>query len=219
MSLAPRSVIFDLDGTILDSKTVILDCFGQAVETVFPGRRFDLQTVRLGPPLRRMFQIAFPQATESQLEEMLRTFRLHYDRDGPIKTLAFDGAEDVLAYFQNRGVTLFVATNKPQHISRAILEHLRLDHYFRAILAIDSAQPPFASKADMVWHLLEAHQLNPAETWCVGDAAEDAAAAFECKLPFVWAAYGYGHLGEKETASVFRTINTLKDLIGPLPCA
>ena len=212
MSLAPRAVIFDLDGTILDSRTVILDCFSKAVEAVFPGRRFDIQTVRLGPPLRRMFQIAFPEASESQLEEMLRTFRLHYDRDGPIKTLAFDRAEDVLVHFQNRGITLFVATNKPLHISRAILTHLKLDHYFREVLAIDSAQPLFANKADMVWHLLEANQLNPAETWYVGDAAEDAAAASECKLPFVWAAYGYGQLGDKEAASAFRTIRALADL-------
>jgi phosphoglycolate phosphatase-like HAD superfamily hydrolase len=51
-----------------------------------------------------------------------------------------------------------------------------------------------------------------ARTWYVGDSAEDAQACAECGLPFVWAAYGYGRLGEAEAKSVFRTIRSLVEL-------
>jgi phosphoglycolate phosphatase len=159
-----------------------------------------------------MFQISFPEATENELDELLRTFRSHYDREGPIKTLAYEGAHIVLAHCQSRGIALDVATNKPLRITKAILVHLKLDHFFRSTVASDSIQPPFANKGQMARHLLQAGYLKAAETWYVGDSAEDAAAAAECGLPFVWAAYGYGRLGPVETKSVFRTIHTLAEL-------
>jgi phosphoglycolate phosphatase-like HAD superfamily hydrolase len=217
MSLVARSLILDLDGTLIDSKAVILECFGKAVEAVFPGRVFDGGCVRLGPPIRQMFQIAFPAATETEVDELLRTFRNHYDLEGPIKTPAYDGARTVLAHCQSRGIGLYVATNKPWRISKAILVHLKLDHFFRAMAASDSVQPPFAGKGEMVRHLLQAGHLMPAETWYVGDSPEDAAAAASCGLPFVWAAYGYGRLGEAERKSVFRTIHALVELTELLP--
>jgi phosphoglycolate phosphatase len=212
MNLVARSLILDLDGTLIDSRACILECFGKAVDAVFPGRGFDGQSVRLGPPIRQMFQISFPESTKKELDELLRAFRSHYDLEAPSKTPAYDGAQLLLDHCQHRGMALDVATNKPWRISKAILSQLKLDHYFRSVLASDSVQPPFAGKGEMVRHLLQAGQLKPAETWYVGDSAEDAAAAAECGLPFVWAAYGYGHLGEKETKSVFRTIHALAEL-------
>jgi phosphoglycolate phosphatase len=212
MSLAPRSLVLDLDGTLFDSKAVILDCFAKAAESVFPGRHFNAESVRLGPPLQRMFQIAFPEAGENEVSELVRTFRSHYDREGPINTLAYSGASEVLSHCQSRSIDLYVATNKPLRISEAILDNLKLDHYFRSILALDSVQPPFTGKTEILWHLLKSSQLNPAETWFVGDSPEDAAAAAECEVPFVWAAYGYGQLDPKDVKSAFRTIQALTEL-------
>ena len=216
MSLAPRSLILDLDGTLIESKAVILDCFGKAAESVFPGRHFDAESVRLGPPLQRMFQIAFPEANDSEAVELVRTFRRHYDREGPINTLAYEGASEVLSHCQNRGIGLYIATNKPVHISKAILANLKLDHYFRSILALDSVQPPLIGKTELLRHLLKSSQLNPAETWYVGDSPEDVAAA-ECEVPFIWAAYGYGQLDPKDAKPVFRTIRALTQLKELLP--
>jgi phosphoglycolate phosphatase-like HAD superfamily hydrolase len=209
---SPSTLIFDLDGTLIDSKAVILACFGKAAETVFPGKAFSQESVRLGPPLQRMFQISFPEATENEVIELVRAFRSHYDHEGPIKTHAYDGATEVLANCQSRNVSLYVATNKPLRISMAILANLKLDHFFRSILALDSIQPPFAGKVEIVRYLLQSSQLKPSETWYVGDSSEDAAAAAACDLPFIWAAYGYGQLGQKETKSVTRAIHKLAEL-------
>jgi phosphoglycolate phosphatase len=212
MSLVVRSLILDLDGTLIDSKPVIMDCFGKAVAAVFPGRIFDRESVRLGPPIRKMFQISFPEAPENELDELLRAFRSHYDQEGPIKTPAYDGAQTLLSHWQSRGINLYVATNKPLRISKTILDHLKLDRYFRSIVALDSIQPPFAGKGALVQHLLKTEHLSIAETCYVGDSPEDAAAAAECGLKFVWAAYGYGRLGPEELKSVFKTIQTLAEL-------
>jgi phosphoglycolate phosphatase len=212
MSQTPSTLILDLDGTLIDSRPVILECFGRAVEAVFPGRAWEAASVRLGPPIRRMFQISFPEAAETEVDGLLRAFRQHYDREAPGKTPAYEGAQEVLSLCQRRGIALDVATNKPRRISLAILAHLHLDGFFRTVVALDSVQPPFARKGEMVRHLLRTARLQPAETWYVGDSNEDAAAAAECGLPFVWAAYGYGRLGEAEAKSVFRTLPTLAAL-------
>ena len=125
MSFVPSSLILDLDGTLIDSKPGILESFGTAVATVFPGQEFDLSTVVLGPPIQRMFQVSFPKASESEIEGLLRVFRGHYDREGSLHTRLYDGAWDVLTYCQRRGIALDIATNKPLHISTSILAHLK----------------------------------------------------------------------------------------------
>jgi phosphoglycolate phosphatase len=105
-----------------------------------------------------------------------------------------------------------VATNKPLQISDAILARLNLDRFFVSILASDSVQPPFSGKGAMVRQLIQTNQLEPAVTWYVGDADEDAAAAAENGLPFVWAAYGYGQIESSAAKSIFRTIHSLAKL-------
>lgn len=213
MSVAVSSLILDLDGTLIDSRPGILESFGTAVAGVFPGQDFDLSTVVLGPPIRRMFEVAFPAASQNEIEELLRLFRAHYDAKGSLHVTAYDGAFAVLDYCQKRGIVLDIATNKPLRISKAILAHLKLHHYFRSIHAIDSVQPHFASKTEILRHLLELRRLNAAETLYVGDSAEDARAAAACGLRFIWAAYGYGKLSEEECGSFFGTIQKLQDLL------
>ena len=216
MSEGPSTLILDLDGTLIDSRPVILECFARAVQTVIPRRDFDAASIRLGPPIRQMFQISFPDAMSSELDSLLRAFRYEYDQDGPARTLPYDGALEVLAHCQRRGIVLDVATNKPWRISAAILARLKMDHFFRTVLGSDSVQPPFANKSEMLLHLLQAHRLNRAETWFVGDSSEDAAACAACGLRFVWAAYGYGKLAEAEAKGAFATIRRLGELPGLL---
>ncbi len=201
-----------MDGTLIDSKPVILDCFARAAQAVFPGRAFDAAAVRLGPPLRAMFQLTFPEAAPSELESLVRVFRSHYDHEGPTQTRAYEGAIETLAHCQSRGIALDIATNKPWRISTAILTHLKMDGFFRFIVGSDTVQPPFAGKGEMVRHLLQAGPLQPGQTWYLGDSPEDAAAAAQCRLPFVWAAYGYGRLGPAEIKSVYKTIHSLSAL-------
>jgi len=212
MSFAASSLILDLDGTLIDSRPGILESFGTAVATVYPGREFDLSTVVLGPPVRRMFQNSFPAASAGEIENLLRVFRAHYDRTGSLVTSAYDGAGEVLAHCHQRGIVLDIATNKPLHISRSILANLKLDHYFRSIAAADSVQPSFAGKADIIRHLLKIHDLNASEVIYMGDSTEDAGAAAECGIRFIWAAYGYGKLTPEEGKSFFGTISQLRDL-------
>jgi phosphoglycolate phosphatase len=210
--MIPRSLILDLDGTLIDSRPGILDSFAVAVNAVFPGMEFDPATVVLGPPIRQMFQVSFPEAGEMERERLFRVFREHYDREGSLKTQLYDGAREVLDRCKERGIDLHIATNKPLHISTAILAHFKINHYFRCILAADSTQPPFPGKTEMIRHLLRENGLDAITTFYVGDSVEDAVAAYECRVGFIRAAYGYGKWEASATHPPMGIIKTLGEL-------
>jgi phosphoglycolate phosphatase len=212
MSRAATSLLLDLDGTLVDSRPGILGSYRFAVETVLPGRTFDAAGVSVGPPLPQMFQRSFPKASAAQIESLVRTFREHYGNEGLFKTTLFDAATGLLACWRQRGIALYIATNKPLRFATSILDHLKIARFFRCVLAVDSIHPPFAGKAAMIRHLLNLHHVSAAGAICVGDTSEDAAAAAACGLRFVWAAYGYGKLSADQLKSVFGTLQRFGDL-------
>jgi phosphoglycolate phosphatase len=207
-----RSLILDLDGTLIDSRPGILESLAVAASAVFPGINFDPTTVRLGPPVRGMFEISFPKASQAEIGKLVFAFRESYDSGAALKTELYEGARDVLAKCQQRSIDLYIATNKPAQISSAILAHFKIEHFFRQVMAADSTEPPFASKAAIIFHLMRTHQLNPAATLYVGDSMEDTSAAAECGVGFVWAAYGYGKLDARTAATPGRSIEALGEL-------
>jgi phosphoglycolate phosphatase len=207
-----RSLILDLDGTLIDSRPGILESFAVAADAVFPGIGFDPTTVRLGPPVRRMFEISFPNASEAEIGKLVSAFRESYDGGGALKTELYEGAHDVLSKCQERSIDLYIATNKPAKTSSAILAHFKIEHFFRQVIAADSTEPPFASKAAIIFHLMRTHKLDPDTTLYVGDSMEDTSAAAECGVGFIWAAYGYGKLDARTSATLAHSIDALGEL-------
>jgi phosphoglycolate phosphatase len=204
------SLIVDLDGTLLDSRPGILDSFRKAAKVVFPMVDLDIAKVPVGPPIRRICAEVFPTISEGEMEQLTRAFRAGYDSEGCRQTRLYDGALEVLSQCAHRHIPIDVATNKPARVTTAILSRLEIDRFFRSVVAVDSADPPFTGKTAILRHLVKLNRLNLESTLFIGDTAEDGAAAQACGIRFVWAAYGYGKLEGGE--EVFRTINKLADL-------
>jgi phosphoglycolate phosphatase len=191
-----RSLILDLDGTLIDSRPGILESIAVAADAVFPGTKFDLASIVLGPPIQQMFAVTFPAAVEAERERLLLAFREHHDRAGHLKTELYAGVREVLSSCQKRAIDLYIATNKPARISSAILSNFKIGECFRVLMAIDSVAPPFPGKTTIMRHLLRKHKIETQTALYVGDSIEDAKAASECGVPFIWAAYGYGKLND-----------------------
>jgi phosphoglycolate phosphatase len=210
MTPAIDSLILDLDGTLLDSRPGVVNSFCRAAKVVFPIVDLDAAKVPVGPPIRRICTAVFPAISEEELERMTRAYRAHYDSEGCLQTRLYEGALELLSECGRRHIPIDVATNKPQRVTTSILSRLEIDRFFRSVVAVDSADPPFAGKSAILKHLMTLNRLNLERTLYVGDTAEDAAAAQTCGIRFVWAAYGYGKLEGGE--EVFRTINKLAEL-------
>ncbi|MDB6059459.1 MAG: hypothetical protein JWO95_3303 [Verrucomicrobiales bacterium] len=203
-----QSVILDLDGTLIDSAAGVQDSVQFAIAEVLPQHPFDRCKVKVGPPIREMARNTFPDIAEDLIDRIAISFRKHYDSVGWRNMVPYEGAVDVLARFRNRGIPLYLATNKPLAPTCDILQQYGMAQYFTEYVCIDSTKPPFAGKADMLLYLGKQHGLEAGATAYVGDTNADFEAAVRCGMPFVFASFGYGAI----SGTAFRTIATLKEL-------
>ena len=187
-----EAVIFDLDGTLVDSMSGIEYAAEVAWNVVQPGLPPPPLRPLIGPPIREMFHRALPDADAAILDALERAFRASYDTDGWRRTTVYPGVIETLAHLAELSVRCFGVTNKPSLPTQHILDHCGLRPYFRAFLSPDARVPRFASKAEAVAALLAEYALDRTQTALMGDTPDDARAAAACELPFVAFGRGYG---------------------------
>jgi phosphoglycolate phosphatase len=191
---APRitSLIFDLDGTLIDSCPGIessLTVAFRAAGRMMPAT--DVRTV-IGPPIRVIARRIDPSLNEEELALIEQTYRRVYDSEGWRETLAFPDVVPLLSCLRGAGVRLFIVTNKPQIPTGKILEHINLDFMIEAVLTRDSRTPAYNNKAEMVREIVQSRSFIAAASAMVGDTLEDEEAAEANNLAYIHAAYGYG---------------------------
>ena len=204
------TVIFDLDGTLIDSAPGVTESFGKAVMTVFPDAKFDPQAVVIGPPLAKMFGTAYPHASGEQVLALVNTFRADYTETGWKRTRVFTGVKDALSELQLHGAEMFVVTNKPLDISQKILQFFELASFFTDVRSLDSVAPSYANKTEMVRALLRERNLKPEQCVLIGDTAGDADAAKATGIPFVWVSFGYGK--RDDILDVVKSVDSFREL-------
>ena len=189
---AIRNVVFDLDGTLVDSCPGIEACLRQALEAVEPGTALPPVESLIGPPVREMIASLLLGRDADVLEAAESEFRRCYDAGGWRLTKTYEGADDALSGLTFAGLHLFVLTNKPAGPTRTILDSLQWHDRFEAVVCRDSFTPPFADKAAAMAHLLSKYRLDPSRTVMVGDSADDVHAACVNLVGFAAACWGYG---------------------------
>ena len=207
------SVIFDLDGTLIDSSQSILSALANALSANNIEPRIELESSIIGPPLAETMSALAGTGEAALLDLLCSDFKLFYDTKGYKATAVFSGVYELLAALSAKHVPLFIATNKRQHPTRLILEHLGWDSFFRNVYALDCVTPALSSKAAMLTHLLHVERIDPAQALYVGDKLEDGHAADQNNLQFFAACWGYGALTAKELRPGWRILNSPYELL------
>jgi phosphoglycolate phosphatase len=187
-------VLFDLDGTLLDSIHGIAWSIKAALHAAgLPEPSADLRR-SIGPPIRTILSRVAATDDPRLLDELERYFRASYDTDGWRRTTCFPGTLELLEAMKANGHRLFIISNKPGHIAAKNLEALGIASYFEQLYTRDSVTPPYASKANMLEALLADHQLAAVDCVMVGDTMEDADASALHRIGFIFMEHGYGEL-------------------------
>lgn len=187
-----KTIIFDLDGTLIDSSKSILAGFAGAFAAEGLSPAVALAPEIIGPPLKETLAMLAGSRDVVLVDRLAGHFKAHYDNVGYRETTVFAGIPEMLAGLAEMGVPLHIATNKRLIPTRRILDHLGWTAYFRTVRALDAWSPAAANKAEMIARQLREEALTPASTLYVGDREEDFFAARANHLPFALAAWGYG---------------------------
>ncbi len=204
MPLLKPALIFDLDGTLTDSKPGIVGCLRKVLDERNMGDQGPLERF-VGPPVEEWTMELLPNGSPADRTELARQYRACYDREGWSNNSVFAGVRSMLAELHGEGFPLFICTSKQQHAAVRILDLFELSNLFTAIYG-DKAEYPSHAKADLLRRLLHDQALDPAAAWMIGDRIFDIQAARANGVRCLAAGWGYGDT--KECAQADRVAAT-----------
>lgn len=186
-----RALIFDLDGTLIDSKQdLIRSVNAMLVETGRQPLHEDTVSSYIGHGAPRLVARALGNgATEGERERALKFFLAHYDAHKLDSTRAYPGVAEALEELHE--LPMAVLTNKPVRVSQKILEGLGLANYFHAVYggnSFETKKPdPLGAKK-----ILEELSAAPTEALLVGDSEVDVQTARNAGTLAAAVNYGFG---------------------------
>lgn len=195
MSAWPKAVVFDLDGTLVDTAPDIMLALNQVLaERALPP--YDVAMVRtlIGGGVPKLLERALrPHARTIEQEggnALLKRFMELYVPRSTDETQVYEGVEAELERLHGSGVRCGVCTNKPGAVSRRILEAFGLERYMLSVVGGDTGLPKKPDSAPMLRVLRELN-VRPADAVSIGDSGIDVALARAVGMPVIVVSYGY----------------------------
>jgi phosphoglycolate phosphatase len=208
-----RTALFDLDGTLTDSRPGILRSTRYAIQRLneatgeaHPIPEESALNFMIGPPLRDSFAKLVGAA---RAEMLLAFYRERYTSIGIFENAMFEGVPEALEAVHSAGYRLYVATSKNEADARRVLEHFGLAQFFVGIYGSE-ADGGRAVKADLIGYLLERENIeaSPREVAMIGDRKYDILGAKAVGISALGALWGYGDRAELTEAGADALIET-----------
>ncbi|MGA2612716.1 MAG: HAD hydrolase-like protein [Spirochaetia bacterium] len=185
------SVVFDLDGTLLDSATDIVAALDIAVVEAGVKLNLPISPQIVGPPIRGMLARLGVPMTESQVATAVQAFRRAYDDSLMELTQPYPGAAECLRSLVSMNCGLYIATIKPLSPTQRLVDRW-FSGLFRDICCVNSEANTALTKPRMLQKLSRSHGLSPTRSVMVGDGPSDIRAGRERSWRTVAVLYGYG---------------------------
>ncbi len=209
------NLVFDLDGTLVDSRLGLRASLDQAVKNVFTNIDPGTLEFKIGPTFRVIMHQALGQVSPEDMDRLEKAFRAAYDEKGWKACTLYPETRKTLQELCSRGAQLFLVTNKPLLPTHKILAFLDLSAFFQDVVCSDSQYPRFQDKTEALRFLLKKNHLDAKNTLYIGDTSEDLSAAEACSVAFVGLQYGYGPLPKRSGIRLFNNIKQLLDIRYP----
>lgn len=211
-----NTILFDLDGTLTDSKIGITKCAQYALSK-FGIIEEDLNKLVsfIGPPLMDSFMELY-SFTMEEAKQAVVFYRERFTEKGIFENALYPGVEDMLKSLKERGLKLIIATSKPTVYTQIILDHFNISNYFDFIVGseLDGTRTRKDEVIRYAVSLLD--RTNKENMVMVGDRKHDILGAKVNGIKSIGVAYGFGSEEELTAAGatyIVRTVDELKNLL------
>jgi len=200
-------ILFDLDGTVIDSTEAILEGFRVAFETF--GEKVPSNEAianEIGHTLEDMFLTL--GVSQDKVDAYVYTYKMHYRLISCQKTVLLDGAREAIEE-ASRFATLGVVTTKTGEYSIVLLEHMGLMHYFSVLIGREHVKYPKPHKEPILKALAKLeHDRN--NTWMIGDTCMDIDSAKNAGVKSVAVTSGYATHSMLQKCATYTCKNVLE---------
>lgn len=206
-----KNLLFDLDGTLIDSYPGIYACFKYALNKM--GREIppdDFLKKCLGPPLDYSFKNFF-KMNGDDIALGVKLYRERYREKGVYEYEPMEGVNECLERLRADGFNILLATSKPEPFARTILERMGAAKYFSVICGSDF-DVTLKNKTDVINEAIRRGNISRGESCMIGDRSYDMEGAKNCSLYAVGIRIGYAEEGELEKSGADLIVNDFSEL-------
>ena len=205
-------IFFDLDGTLIDSKKGIINCFHYATSSLRlkPIDDVAIQTL-IGLPMSKMLKTLLGTEDEDLWKEALSIYRQRYDTAGYLEFEIYVGIDNLINDLFNNGRKLYVVSGKLDDFCKKIVKAIGIEDCFAGIYGSDK-EGKFSEKAELIEYIMGHHQIDPKKAVMIGDKNIDIFAAKSNNILSIGVTYGYGGRKELIDASADYIVDSPKSI-------
>lgn len=207
-----KLIIFDLDGTLLDTIADLGTACNHALEAVgFHSHPLAAYPYMVGNGVRRLLERAAPDATQTEIDRLFEEFKKYYDEHCTDLTVPYDGIPQLLQQLTDEGIAVAVATNKYESAAKKIISHFFPDIPFVAVCGQTEGRP-VKPDPSIDFAVLLAYPTPKQQTMHVGDSAVDIETARRACIESVGVSWGFRSIVELRKACADHIVNTPSDI-------
>ena len=210
-----EAVIFDLDGTLLDTLADLADSMNAALRQLgYPEHAPDKYRYFVGDGMRNLARRVLPAGgqDENLVETVVKAMTTEYEQGWDVKTKPYSGMEETLDQLAAAGLKLAVLSNKPDPFTKKMVAALLPRWQFQPVLG---ARPDTPLKPDpaVALEIARTLNLNPDKFLYVGDTATDMRTANAAGMFAVGAAWGFRTVEELEQSGARRIVHRPAEIL------
>lgn len=186
-----KLLIFDIDGTLLDTSEGIVSSIKYALKKngLFLPRGFDYK-VFIGPPIQLSIASFFPFLKESDVKKVSLDFRNHYKRYDLFKAKPYANMFKVLDFAKEHNIRIAVASYKREDYAYEIVDHFGITSYTKSIFGQDCAGK--LKKEDIIRLAIKESGFDASDCLVIGDTTSDGEASRIIGIDFLEVTFGFG---------------------------
>ena len=185
-----NSVIFDLDGTLLNTICDIGDCLNHILEKYgFPLRTYDEYVTFLCNGSRKLVERAVDSTDVETVDKILAEYKVYYSENFSVKTVPYDGLTELVDCLLEKGYKLGIYSNKPDNIVKALADK-HFKGKFHAVRG-QTESVPVKPSPEGAWLTADEMGVKYCNCAFVGDSIEDRLTALNAGMVPISVSWGY----------------------------